>query len=234
MDRIAIALAIVGVVTAWYFWQCSEWNKEIAESYRDLYLGVLEDYNKLYSKYTSLYYNHTNITKKYQMAIADLNESKNEIERLKEIIKDLESNYTELKEKYQEFVRIVATSDKIRKYASKKEIKEFLLVDDTDEMEYNRTTWNCVDYTNLLIRKLWRKGIFACSAIVRFEEGGHSIVAFKTEDGDLYYVEPQTDQIIPRDKLKVGKDYCEVLGWDCEGWIIKKISSCFYISTYDK
>ena len=233
MDRIAIVLAIVGIVTAWYFWQCSEWNKEIADSYRDLYLGVLEDYNKLYSKYISLYYNHTNITKKYQTAVANLNESRKEIKRLKETIKELESNYTELKEKYQEFVRIVATSDKIRKYASKKEIKEFLLVDDTDEIEYNYTTWNCVDYTNLLIRKLLRKGIFACGATVVFEEGAHEIVAFKTEDGKLYYIEGQSDEIIPGDKLKVGENYCKLLGIDCN-WTIKKISSCFYISTYDE
>jgi len=234
MDRIAIVLAIVSIVMACYFWQSSEWNRKVADSYRGLYINISKDYSKLLTKYNLLYANFTNVTGEYRKAIANLNESRAEIDSLREAMEGLESNYTELEERYYELLDFVATSDKVKKYASKKEIKRFLEEDDTDEMEYNRTTWNCVDYSNLLIRNLLKKGIFACSAVIRFEEGDHAIVAFKTEDGDLYYTEPQTDQIIQGDELKVGKDYCEVLGWDCEGWIIKKISSCFYISTYDE
>ena len=234
MDRIAIALAVVGIVMAIYFWQSSEWNKEIAENYKEKYLNLLEAYNRLCTEYDRLYTNFTNITGKYQEAVANLNESRVEIESLRNTIEAWKNNYTELEERYLDLLDFVATSDKIRKYASKREIKRFLEEDDTDEMEYKGTAWNCVDYSNLLIRHLLKEGLFACSAVIRLEEGDHAIVAFKTEDGDLYYIEPQTDQIIPGDELRVGKDYCKVLGSDCEGWIIEKISSCFYISTYDE
>ena len=233
MDRIAIVLAMVSIAIACYFWQSSEWNRKVADSYKGLYINISKDYSKLLTKYNLLYANFTNITREYQKAIANLNESRAEIDSLRKAMESLESNYTELEERYYELLDFVATSDKVKKYASKKEIKRFLEEDDTDEMEYNRTTWNCVDYSNLLIRNLLKKGIFACSAVIRFEEGDHAIVAFKTEDGKLYYIEGQSDEIIPGDKLKVGENYCKLLGMDCN-WTIKKISSCFYISTYDE
>jgi len=233
MDRIAIVLAMVSIAIACYFWQSSEWNRKVADSYKGLYINISKDYSKLLTKYNLLYANFTNVTGKYQKAIANLNESRAEIDSLRKAMESLESNYTELEERYYELLDFVATSDKVKKYASKEEIEEFLKKDDTDEMEYNYTTWNCADYSNLLIRKLLKEKIFACSAILTFEDGAHEIVAFKTEDGDTYYIEPQSDDIIPGDELEIGKDYCEVLGWDCN-WVIEKISSCFYISTYDE
>ena len=235
MDRIAIVLAIVSIVMACYFWQSSEWNRKVADSYRGLYINISKDYSKLLTKYYLLYANFTNVTGEYRKAIANLNESRAEIDSLREAMEGLESNYTELEERYYELLDFVATSDKVKKYASKKEIKRFLREDDTEMMEYNQSTWNCVDYSNMLIRNLLKRGIFACTTVLRFEEGDHCIVAFKTEDGDIYYIEPQTDQIIPGDELKVGRDYCKILGLDCkEEEIIGKISSCFYISTYDE
>jgi len=122
----------------------------------------------------------------------------------------------------------------ISKYAEVMAIKKLLTSDNTDELPYNATNFNCEDYSNLLVRRLMKAGYFACPASLTFTDGyGHIIVTFKTPSGRIYYIEPQNDMIFSEEELQIGKDYCDIVKWKCKNWTIAKISSCFYISTFD-
>ena len=126
------------------------------------------------------------------------------------------------------------TNQTISKYADIIAIEKFLLQDDTDKIPYNSTNFNCEDYSNLLVRRLIEKGYFACPVSLTFTDGyGHILVAFKTPSNRIYYIEPQSDLIFPEEELQIGKDYCDIVKWRCKNWTIAKISSCFYISTFD-
>jgi len=122
----------------------------------------------------------------------------------------------------------------ISKFVDIMAIKKFLLQDDTDKLPYNATNFNCEDYSNLLIRRLMEVGYFACPASLTFTDGyGHIIVTFRTPSNRIYYIEPQNDMIFSEEELQIGKDYCDIVKWKCKNWTIAKISSCFYISTFD-
>ena len=104
----------------------------------------------------------------------------------------------------------------------------FVLRDDTDLLEWEED-FDCTEFSNHFIRNFAKEGFYSCTTEITFEDdGGHIIVAVNTSDRGLFYVEPQSDRIIPGDKLRVGEDYCDIVNWRCD-WedTIKKISSCF-------
>lgn len=103
------------------------------------------------------------------------------------------------------------------------EILNFLTNDDTDKFNYSEN-FTCVDFSNMLISKLRRKGVFSCIVYLEFDKGAHAIVSVNTTDKGVIYIEPQTDQIIYQ--LKLGEDYCKITNMGCN-WIIKYIKSCF-------
>ncbi len=180
-----------------------------------------EDYKSLLENYTSLSENY--------------NKTLKELYKVKENLNKYIDKYNELldeKNQLEEELSTWKNSKKLRRYVSLNEIKRFLKKDDTDEMEYDEFEWNCADYSSLLVRRLAEEGIFACVVYLLFEDGAHAIVVVETEPGTRYYIEPQTDKIIPDYELYEGVDYCDVMDWDCS-WVIEKISSCSYISTYD-
>ena len=189
-----------------------------------------ENYKALLRNYTSLYQRHINLSENYNQTLKELHGVREELNRYVDKYNELLEEKNQLEEELSTW----KNSKKLRRYVSLKEIKRFLEKDDTDKMEYVKYEWTCGDYTNLLIRRLAEEGIFACETYLVFEDDtAHSIVSVEMEPGKIYYIEGQTDEIIPQNKLKIGENYCELVGLDCN-WIIKKISSCFYISTYDE
>jgi len=106
-------------------------------------------------------------------------------------------------------------------------IKEFLRKDKTDENKWT-DDFDCTEFSNTLISNMINEGkMFACTTELEFGDSrGHIIVAVNTSDYDLLYIEPQTDRIIVGSDLRVGINYCDVVGWKCN-WNITSISSCF-------
>jgi len=105
---------------------------------------------------------------------------------------------------------------------------DFVLEDKTNNLEWSED-FDCTEFSNHFIRNFAKEGFYSCTTEITFEDdGGHIIVAVNTSDRGLFYVEPQSDRIIPGDKLRVGEDYCDIVNWRCD-WedTIKKISSCF-------
>ena len=108
------------------------------------------------------------------------------------------------------------------------QLLNFIVRDDTDEQEWSED-FDCTEFSNRFIRNFAREGYFACTTEITFEDDkGHIIVAVNTTDKGLRYVEPQDDRIIEPARLKIGENYCDIVGWRCD-WndTIKKISSCF-------
>jgi len=145
-----------------------------------------------------------------------------------------ENNLTICKQNYDDLrIKYLRAKNEMRKMIKKAipidELERFLKRDSTDTYRYNDPYFICTDYSELLIRRLADEGYFACETSLYFGDTAHSIVAIKVVDvwGDekIVYVEPQDDAIIY--SLHVGDDYCEVVGWDCRGAIIRKITNCF-------
>jgi len=104
---------------------------------------------------------------------------------------------------------------------------DFIIRDDTEQLEWDEN-FDCTEFSNHFIKNFAEKGFFACATEISFDDDtGHIIVAINTTDRGLFYVEPQTDYLIDSEELKVGEDYCDIVNWNCDDWIIKKISSCF-------
>jgi len=103
-------------------------------------------------------------------------------------------------------------------------IKEFLRKDRTSRMNYDEFSFNCVDFTQMMINNLFEQNIRACYTYIEFNNGAHAVVAINTSDNGVIYVEPQDDYIIY--SMEVGDDYCKLANWGCNWKIIKKVS-CF-------
>jgi len=241
MDSKVIALFLIGLIygiTAYLFYTYYSDTQQTIKALNSMLDKWRNDYQKLFENYTSLFSQYTNLSESYNQTLKELSSVKKNLSEYKEKYIKLMEDYDNLQEEYNKTQKELERweySRKIRNYADLDEIREFLEFDDTDEMEYDAEDWNCEDYTNLLIRKLMEKGIFACETELVFEDDtAHAIVAIETEPGKIYYIEPQQDRIIPGSWLYVGADYCDVVNWACDDWIIKKISSCFYISSYDR
>lgn len=241
MDSKVIALFLIGLIygiTAYLFYTYYSDTQQTIKALNSMLDKWKNDYQKLFENYTSLFSQYTNLSESYNQTLKELSSVKKNLSEYKEKYIKLMEDYDNLQEEYNKTQKELERweySRKIRNYADLDEIREFLEFDDTDEMEYDAEDWNCEDYTNLLIRKLMEKGIFACETELVFEDDtAHAIVAIETEPGKIYYIEPQQDRIIPGSWLYVGADYCDVVNWACDDWIIKKISSCFYISSYDR
>jgi len=111
------------------------------------------------------------------------------------------------------------------------DIIDFLMKDSTDKLIYvkENNKFICTDFANNLIANMKNVGIDACLTILYFskpENTSHAIVAVKTEDLGVIFIEPQSDKVIF--DLRVGEDYCKKVNWNCE-WIISNIKSCYHI-----
>ena len=242
MDKIEFLLVILGVglvygATLYMFYVYYTESQRTIEVLNSQLAQWKSDYHSLLENYTFLHDKYVNLSRDLNITLEKLHCIEKNLSKCEERYSILKENYENLSKEFNKTktkLKRWEFSRKIRNYADLDEIREFLEFDDTDLMEYDAENWNCEDYTNLLIRKLMERGIFACETGIVFEDDtAHAIVAIETEPGRLYYIEPQTDKIIPGSWLYVGADYCDVVNWACDDWIIKKISSCFYISTYD-
>lgn len=133
-------------------------------------------------------------------------------------------------------IRIAELEEKVKKRGivapSFEELKKFVDEDYTETLEYEaeNNTFICTDFANTFVKNFRERGYYSCLAVIYLlddyedKEGAHSIVAVKTSDVGLVYVEPQNDKIIF--SLKVGEDYCSKMNWNCR-WIITNIKSCF-------
>jgi len=240
MECKVIALFLMGIVyatTLCLFYIYYSDTQQTIEVLNSMLYKLEKDYQNLLKNYTFLLNRYANLSENFNQTLKELSNVKKNLSEYKEKYIKLMEDYDNLLEEYNKTQKELERweySRKIRNYADLDEVRKFLEFDDTDEMEYDVEDWNCVDYTNLLIRKLMERGIFACETELVFEDDtAHAIVAIETEPGKIYYIEPQQDKIIPGSWLYVGADYCDVVNWACDDWIIKKISSCFYISSYD-
>ena len=105
------------------------------------------------------------------------------------------------------------------------EVKNVIRNTYIENKKYDDETFNCVEFSNNLVRAFKEAKIYACVTELWFDDGGaHALVAINIEDRGVIYIEPQDDEIIY--DLKVGDDYCDKVNWDCE-WEITHIKSCY-------
>ena len=155
----------------------------------------------------------------------ELAKEKEIIEKLNVSLINCEWDMQKLKEKNKEIKLALSKSQKFHT-PTVREIKEFLKEDDTDKHEWSEE-YDCTEFSNEIVRKLKERGIFSCVAEINYDEFAHNIVAVETTEG-LIYIEPQDDTIIRESELKIGKDYCDIVGLYCrEKHIIRKVSSCY-------
>lgn len=90
------------------------------------------------------------------------------------------------------------------------EVRNFIQEDETDENEYIKDEYVCVDFASDVNNNAQEEGIRTAFVDIRFESGAHAILAFQTVDRGLIYVEPQNDAIITTG-LQAGQEYYKVL-----------------------
>ncbi len=144
---------------------------------------------------------------------------------LSEFDEDAKNNFLGQSAKEEEFLifpqdgMIEATEEeigenKLRK-ASLLEVMEFLEEDQIDRRSYTED-YDCSMFTFDTLWNAMEKGIIACPVELKFNDSGHSLMAFLTSDADSVFFEPQEDMLINSSDLVVGRNYCEIVGWNCD------------------
>ncbi len=98
------------------------------------------------------------------------------------------------------------------------ELKEFLLIDPTDDEVYSLELFNCVSFAEMLHNNAEAAGIKAAFVAVQFtgSDIGHTLNAFRTTDKGLVYVDNTTNEQLQQIKseewdkiayLATGKEY---------------------------
>lgn len=186
-----------------------------------IYTNVSEKIENLTQQISYLNSSFQNLTKKYEKITIENKILKNENKYLSSRIKILNKKLESMPK---------SPNISLPTY---NQLVNFVYDDDTNTLEYieKNNKFICTDFANRFIHNFAEKGFFSCVAELYFPDNmGHSIVAVKTLDKGIYYVEPQDDTIIKGDKLKIGVSYCDVVGWSCRNrtaWNITKITDCF-------
>jgi len=149
-------------------------------------------------------------------------------------LSNIQSKYSTLKEKYillnEKYSQLKKQNDNLNSQKglinpTYEQLWDFVITDKTNNLKWEEN-FDCTEFSNHFIKNFAKEGFYSCTTELTFDDDtGHIIVAVKTDRG-IYYIEPQTDYIIKDDELRVGKDYCDIVNWDCD-WKIRKISSCF-------
>lgn len=81
---------------------------------------------------------------------------------------------------------------------TKSEFDEFLKVDKTDEMEYDRENFNCEKFTDMFLENVEETGYCCFPVHIGYlgDDTGHSIVGVMTCDEGVLFVEPQNDKYL--------------------------------------
>jgi len=83
------------------------------------------------------------------------------------------------------------------------EVMRFLKADDTDEAEYIKGEYECIEFATDMCNSAEEEGIRCAYVTLKFPGGaGHAIVAFDTIDKGLTYIEPQHDDLV---RVEIGK-----------------------------
>jgi hypothetical protein len=132
-------------------------------------------------------------------------------------------NYTQEKIQFQQKIESMSAIDYT---PTLKEVKD-ILKNYEDNENYDEDYYNCVDYSQSLIKEFRENKIYACITNIYFEDGGHANVAVETSDRGIIYIEPQGEEVIYT--LNEGDDYCDKVDWYCEedDWKIEIIKNCF-------
>lgn len=77
----------------------------------------------------------------------------------------------------------------------------FIAIDSTDNNVYT-PEYVCHHFTTDLIAQAQQQGIQAGYVTLHHKPTGHALVAFKTTDRGLYFVEPQSDILIPAEQMQ--------------------------------
>ena len=73
---------------------------------------------------------------------------------------------------------------------------DWLEQDKTDDLEYIRGKFNCIDFSETLVDNAKKVDINASYTVLSFDEGNpHAIVTFDN-DGYLVFIEPQSDRVL--------------------------------------
>jgi hypothetical protein len=98
-----------------------------------------------------------------------------------------------------------------------------------DRTKYHYDDYNCVDYSQNLIKEFKDNKIYSCLTTLYFEgDDGHALVSVDTSDKGIIYIEPQDEVFIY--SLEVGDNYCDKVDWYCTDkseWKIKHLKNCF-------
>jgi hypothetical protein len=86
------------------------------------------------------------------------------------------------------------------------EVLEFIIEDETDEMEYMEGEFECLDFCMMFRNNAFKKGYISYTVWIDFvgQSFGHSIIGFNTTDRGMVYLDPQLDYFVD---LGVGVDY---------------------------
>jgi len=186
------------------------------------------EYRILLSKYHKLESSYTTLREGYSKLLSTLNNLTHSYEEIRVKYNELYEEYLSLLNSYNELVlnntylrrRIheleIENSDLLLKltYLEKqtlyrdptyRELMEFLEEDTTDEKEYIKGKYTCEHFAADLNNNAERRGIRCAFVILHFKSGyAHVIVAFKTIDKGMVFIEPQTDDVV---KVGIGVRY---------------------------
>jgi len=173
----------------------------------------------------------TNLTLNFNFLKKNFNLLNNTLKQLNEKIKNIVLDIAELRAKIYLMENDIKILKEIGfksglKNPTLKVLKDFIRKDDTDNYQYIKGKFTCINFANKFVKNFAKEGYYSCVTIIFLHNQTHShaLVAVNTKDVGLIYVEPQTDKIIY--DLKVGDDYCKKVGWKCS-WKIERIVSCF-------
>ena len=154
-------------------------------------------------------------------SLVRINNLKEEMNNIKDIYEDeIDSLKTMQKEK-------IAGMSAIDYSPTLSEVKEVIKNNKIENMEYDDEAFNCVEFSNNLVKAFQEAKIYSCVTELWFEEGAHANVVVNTSDRGIIYIEPQDDKIIYN--LEIGDDYCDKVDWNCEqeDWELTHIKHCY-------
>ena len=143
----------------------------------DSYQALILEYNELNTSYRILTLNYTRLEKDYN---------------------SLSSQYAILFSNYSVLLEVFNKPLLYKEIPSVSELEEWLVIDETDQIQYTMPNFICGDFSAMLSlhakAKHWDVGLVAVWGYNRDtgESFAHAFNAIICEDG-LYYIEPQTD-----------------------------------------
>jgi hypothetical protein len=121
---------------------------------------------------------------------------------------------------------IELVNNPVAKDPSWEELRQFLLLDTTDQLAYNDSTFVCADFAEVLHNNAETAGIRAGYVTVDFvgQEIGHALNAFNTTDRGVIYVDNTGDGsgsgcwLDKTVTLQLEQDYIAESVFECEGY----------------